>query len=260
MSELVTWIGPLGNLMPMRVGPSGVTATRFQATTTDRTIGGGTSVQIGPLGARMFEWPLAWATPDEIANLVALQQGVYGSGPFWWYDPVAVERNMLHPSTATPGLDGIEGWIAGTSTTISTPTVGNLVVNGLSAHTSTMPVIPGRTYTGAAEATATSRVTLSWRDASFVEVGTEVGADGTGRRTVSGVAPAGAAGVRLVIELPVSGLATLSRMQLTETDAPIGWFPGVGVPQVAILPPEETYRSTRDVTSVDYSVTLQEVL
>jgi len=250
------WIGPLGGLLPMRSMPPGVEAARPARVSSRRALDGSVAAQILPRSMREYAWTLTQADSEDIANLYALYQGVHGIGPFWLYDRLAAGRNMLSPGAATPGLSADLGW-SGPSTN---PARGLVYADGGPVSSAVVPVLASHTYTGAAEATGSGRVQLEWVDSDEEVLSTSSGEFGTDRRTISGVAPDGAAGARMVLDPETS--ATFQRPQLTETDGPVEWFAGVGMPRVVVAELGETYQAAWKAQGVyrgDYSVRLVEV-
>ena len=253
---MLSWIGPLGGLLPMRSMPPGIEASRPARVSRRQALDGSVAAQVLPMSQREYAWTLSHADSDDIRHLYALYQGAHGPGPFWLYDSLAAGRNMLSPSVATPGLTGRLGW----NGDVTSPARGLLYVASGSADTDVLPVL-AQVYTASVEAgTSPAQVQIEWTDANGDAVGSVASESGTGRLAVTGAAPEGAAGVRMVLDPETS--ATFQRPQLTETDDAVEWFPGVGLPRVVVAELGETYQAAwkaQGVYRADYAVRLVEV-
>ncbi|CAM3460505.1 hypothetical protein [Stackebrandtia soli] len=223
-----TLIGPLGAMVEVRSprGPLPVTHTRPTSTVT--LLSGLTVAQRAPEAGRSWEWRITAGSPADVAGLIALEQGVYGPPPWRWYDKMAAALNMLPPMVAAAGL-GPEPWRHLADDASALAVTGPLVADGARFAASIgpariltvpvrdgapdpVPVIEGRPYTAAYWlADASGRIALVWVDADGIEVGRDMSPFGTGRRTVTGTAPAGAAGV--LVEIAVGDLTHAAQMR-----------------------------------------------
>jgi len=283
MANGVTYIGPLGNLLPVKCPAPDLPAARYVATSVSYTIYGRAKVQKGRMGTRAFEWSLALATPNDINNLLALHHGVYGRGPFWWYDPVSVKRNMLKPDVAAPFTVGDEPGFTVTAGGAITRSVVDVqdaagviladqslsMAAATTAQSEQIPVIPGLTYAllgyvnpSVAEA---STISLQFYNVTNATVGAAV----VGTKSTTGwgpialaatVAPVGAAYARVIIQSGATGLSRFGNFRLAESPVVLSqWVAGHGVARVSILDVPEVYLESYGVTRSDYSAVLQEV-
>ncbi|TDE02829.1 hypothetical protein [Jiangella asiatica] len=259
-----TWIGRLGALQEIRC-PAPVEAPVERPSTPRLNLAGMRSIQRAPRSARRWTLSLAWATPAEVAALVELESGSLAnpSVPTYWYDPYAAATNMLRPSVAAPGLWGDEPYEAVGGGTLTYSVLGGALplidVPLGEAVAPVVPVLEGRTYTASTFASASSHVGLRWVDADGVTLSTTAGSTGTGRLSATGAAPAGAGGVRVVLDPDVAG--NFNRVQLTETATVIDWLPGEGIPRVSVSGMQRTHQAVWDDGTVrsDYTAELLEV-
>lgn len=277
----VTYLGPLGGLLAVRSPAPNIPASRARPTSVQRTLDGNAYVQLGQLSGREFTWSIVRSTPAEIDNLVALWHGTYGKPPFYWYEPLSAVVNMLKPEAASPfAVDGKTGWslLSGTGPladggavapyahSLSIPTVSTTAISAVA------PILPGRSYaawgvvTTAGSELFTAQVVFC-DAAGAVLAGGEgtVSTAATGIRswatTVTGAAPANAAGVRVKLISP-AGASTVRVpiVRLAETTVPLTrWHHGRGLPEVAITYVPETLQQGWGATRSDYQVSLVEV-
>lgn len=252
---MTTWLGPLGNLREFKCPPPHpVAASRASATLV--TLGGVAKVQRAPRRVRTLTWSFAEESPDDIRELLALELGVYGIGPYWWYDPVAAGLQMLPVGVASPGLGGDE--LFGTSGTaaLDYATVAPYALGVTGSGEAEAPVVPvfvGRTYIAAAEVSADARLRLRWVNSAGATISNTDGSTGTTRRTVSGTAPANSVGVKVVLD-PTSSVAEVnfSQLQLTEGSSALTWEPGPGMPQLSIVGGLEQVYQLADSANSDF--------
>jgi hypothetical protein len=162
---------------------------------------------------------LAYATDDEIDNLVALEQGAYGPGPFRFYDPFAAQTNMLPDVLAAAGTGPAPWrWVGYDKATalaggpIELADGRTLAQSLIPQQTLTfpvrnnnadpIPVFPGRAYTASAHlAGGLGTISLVWTDAAgdIITSGAVMSDFTTGRISATGEAPVNAAGVLIRI-------------------------------------------------------------
>ncbi|HEY9409321.1 MAG TPA: hypothetical protein VIP77_07045 [Jiangellaceae bacterium] len=248
---------------------------------------GRAKVQIGALAGREFQWSIPWASPDDVANLLALFHGVHGPGPFWWYEASAARRNMLPPETAAPYSAGETrpGWEVysplsavltrspvqitdSTGRVISEP--GVAVPAGAVAASPHMPVLPGRTYGASAwvivGVASPATVSVEFFDAAgaiMSGLGASVASSSTTWQYVA-TAPVAAPAAAVSARVLIAGSPTVSGhfglLRAAETAAALGgWLPGEGLPRVSILDVPEQLRAASPDPRSDYTVTLMEV-
>ncbi|MGH3657081.1 MAG: hypothetical protein ACRDUA_10495 [Micromonosporaceae bacterium] len=218
------------------------------------TLGGHRYVQRAPRSLRRYSWTIPFAAAAEVTALFEIEQGVLG-GTIYLYDEWVARWNMLPAGAATPALGGDTGaWTPDTGGTITygfSGTIPNIAVDGTGdALAQPVPVIVGRTYTLAAEASANARVRMRWLNTAGSTISTSDGATGTGRRTLTATAPASAASVQCRLD-PTTPPVSFSQIQLIEGGAAIGWLPGLGMPRVALAGIGQAYRAgwVRDITA-----------
>lgn len=251
-----TLIGPFGQLLEVDAPTPGLVSLQERASRELQLISGAVRRQRAPRTARRWTWEIRVATGDEVSSLLALEQGVFGPPPWYWYDPVAAKLNMLSDRAASPGVGGAAWWVAFTDDPADVDLDGPVALDGgrtapvgvVSNATLTVPadvripVVTGRTYTGSMFVSGgDGTIALSWIDADGDPVGSPSSSgSGSGRRVASGQAPGGAAGIELTVDL-ASNVAAAG-LQLTETTGAVPWHPGVGIPQVEVVGGPVGYR------------------
>lgn len=259
-----TWIGRFGALRELRC-PAPVEAPVERPFSERLNLAGMRSVQRAPRSARRWTLSMTWATPWEVAALVELESGSLAnpSAPVYWYDPFAAATNMLRPSVAAPGLWGDDPYRAVGGATLAYSVLGGALplidVSLGEAEAPVVPVLAGRTYAASAYASASSHVGLRWVDAAGVTLSTTTGSTGTGRLSVTGAAPVGAAGVRVVLHPDAAG--NFNRVQLTESVTVTDWLAGEGIPRVSVSGLQRTHQAVWEDGTVrsDYTADLLEV-
>lgn len=229
---ILTKLGPLGNLREFISPPPHPVAAK-RASRSLVTIGGVAKLQRAPRLSRQLTWTLPMTSPDDIRELIALELGVYGPGPYWYYDALAARLQMLPPGVASPGLGGDQLFDDFGTATLDYATAApwKIGVTGSGeAETPVVPAVVGTTYIGAAEVSADARIGLRWVDSSGSTLSTDYGTTGTTRRSASAQAPASTAGVKVVLD-PTSSASEVefSEIQLVEGSAVIDWEPGPGM-------------------------------
>lgn len=239
----MTYMGPLGNMVRFKC-PVSMDAPYERPNSQAVTIGGVRHTQRAPRSLRSWSMQIELATAEDLANLIALEQGVYGPAPWQLYDEVAAYTNMLIPEAAAPGIPAGIGWETGTpGEPIDAPfpnvlAVDSAAVEALSHHA---PVVPGKTYTGAARmldrpgGTSTGTLYLDFLDENLQLIQTDNSGSvvSPDRATVTAVAPSNAAAVRL--RVAVSGtIGWFGSFQVTQSSEATAWHPGMGVSGVSI--------------------------
>ncbi|HEX6684034.1 MAG TPA: hypothetical protein VF062_14620 [Candidatus Limnocylindrales bacterium] len=252
---MTTWLGPFGNLREFKCPPPHpVAMNRGSAVLV--TLGGMAKIQRAPRGSRSLTWTFEADVPADLRELIALELGVHGAGPFWWYDPLSAGLQMLPVAVASPGLGGDELFGTSGTATLDYATVApfSLGVTGSGeAESPVVPVFVGRAYVAAAQVSADARLRLRWVDSAGATLSTTDGATGTTRRTVTGTAPASSAGVKVVLD-PTSSVAEVefSQLQLTEGSSAITWEPGPGMARWSIVGGLEQVYQLADSAAADY--------
>lgn len=231
------------------------------------TLSGRQYTQQAPRTGREWTWSLPVNRVDILRELEALEQGVYGLAPWRWYDPWAAALNMLPPNAAVPGLaldlEDVVGGVAvtGDPMVLSDGTgrcvffragvIDQLAAPARRSDVDPVPVLAERPYTASAYGLATDgdgwAVSLVWVDRDGAELNRDDGpiigpSPDVERADVTATPPADAAGVYVLVEtgsVDVTGSVTgvgveVTALQLTETNRPVNWHPGLGIPHVSI--------------------------
>jgi hypothetical protein len=184
-----TWIGPFGALVEVRSPQRPLQMKTVRPTSELTLLSGRTVVQRAPGTSRRWTWDFPSGWQEELAALVALEQGVFGPPPWWWYDPMVAYTNMLPPQVASPGLGGDVPDGAVPAGPVEVDGVRHVAAVEGAWVTPTVPVLPGRTYTGSRYGTGT--LALRWVDADGVQVDRDQAVTVDGRLVAAGTAPAG---------------------------------------------------------------------
>lgn len=275
---MTVYLGPFGYLFELR-GPEPAVPTNPNRANSEQIRMDGAVGVVQRAQRAPRAWELSWPFLDDAdaAVLIGLEQGVYGTGPLWFYDPFAARANMLTPAVATPGIAGdwsavplvagdVEagaGWVLPAGPPVRTA-VNLTVPLSVGVDSSTpVPVRPGWVYTASAytdHASGTCAVGLAWVDDGGVLVGTSTGATvaaGQHRPYITAAAPSTAAGVFVTVQFSVAGSATA--LQLNEGSLR-DWFPGRGIPRVSVTGLDEVYELLRaDTEERSFTATLREV-
>lgn len=232
------YLGTLGALFSVRC-ISALTSDREDRATFETTLEGRVKAQVRSIGRRSWSVDASGLTPDEASNLLALDGGEYGNGPFIWIPPAASVTNLLTPEVSMCGPQAVfssavsrsgpmvlaDGTRTGASLTTTDPN-GTLWIGASKAP---VPVLPGRPVTASTFAIgAGAKARLHWyaADGSFM-AGT-VTSSGTGeagkpkRLHATGVPPAGA----ISCTLSTTKALQVARPAVTWTASPYRW--GVG--------------------------------
>ena len=211
-------IGPLGNLIAVR-SPATFPSSPERAGKSLTLSNGQGRTYRSPRTKRSWTWGLDWATDEDVDNLIALEQGAFGPGPYRFYDPMAAVMNMLPDVLAAIGTGPAPWRWVGYSPTTALPggpitlddgrTLANSIIPQQTLtfpvrnnQLDPIPVFPGRTYTFTAHlAGGSGTLTLIWTDANGDPLigGMASSLHDTGRIEVTGTAPAPAAGVLLSV-------------------------------------------------------------
>lgn len=269
-----TYIGPFGNLLQIKCPVDPVPANIVRSGTEQFTLDGYRFVQRPPVALRSWELSFEFATPDDIAPLIALDYGVYGPPPWHWYNPAAAKVNMLTPWQSSPGIPGPEVWSPGaTDLEYIGPNILQITATAVSAETtSPVPVLPGRTYMASAQmldrpgGTTTAVLSLRWVDAAGALVSSVSSAAtvSPNRAVVSGVAPPTAAGAVLRVTPTAATTGRFGSALLVEGAADVPWHIGMGAESVTVMQGlghiyREVYDDLREGVVSQVAATLLEV-
>lgn len=236
-------IGPFGSLLAFARTTADIDAPIGRDSSALTLLSGRVVTQKAPRSARSWVLRFPHFTADQLALVLALEQGVYGSDLFM-YEPFVAQANMLLPGVARPGLLGdwseCTGVAAGAALTVGgvpIPVTGSVgaattsigrTIGGTPAPT---PVLPSTQYTGSVYVSASSTVGLRWVDSTGTTISTTTGSASSSRPSQTATSPPNAAGVVLV--LTTSGTTRFTAGQLNE-GALRSWLPGEGVPAVSL--------------------------
>lgn len=273
------YLGPFGHLLELRDPEPSVSVPIERASTESVRMDGAVGVvQRAQKAPR--SWELSWPYLDEAdaAVLLGLEQGAYGAGPFWFYDPFAVRVNMLPPAVAVPGVGGdfsqvpLVAGVVTAAAGITLPdgrpigsaveTTGASIVFGIG--TDPVPVLADTVYTVSAHTVSAvaATLTLNWVDDAGDALSSSAGvavASGTQRPYVTAVAPVGAHGATATLSLS-AGSGKVTALQMTEGGLR-DWFPGQGVPRVSINGLDQVYEVLRgdDEQDRSFTATMREI-
>lgn len=216
---MTTLIGAYGALHEIRSPRANLPLEIARPSSETILLSGRRVAQRSPLSAREWKWKFSAADVDDLAKLIGLEQGVYGNGPWFWYDKTAAKLNMLDDIVAAAGM-GVEPWrhLAASSSAVipagaitleaghalaySIEPTDMLTVPYRQGIPDPIPAVAGRTYTAAGYITGgPGYVGLLWCDANKAPMSTVLSAHTTGRATVTASAPAGAHGLLMAIQL-----------------------------------------------------------
>lgn len=206
---MTAYLGAAGSLVPFKC-PSSVGIGAARPSSARLTLGGRVKVQRGALSRREWSVDIGTATPDEIANLQALELG--GTPPWVWVEPYAQVTNMFSPeqSVLLSGTYSGAGWVEGGAVSVdgaSAPrsashSTGGTVDFGFRGGVSDRPVVvSGVPVTVSVYARGAGVFGVSWRDwanAVISESTTAYSSATLTRQSRAGlVPPAGAATARV---------------------------------------------------------------
>ncbi|NED96442.1 hypothetical protein G1H11_14120 [Phytoactinopolyspora alkaliphila] len=240
------WIGPAGAMREVR-SPAPMQVSYGRHHHVSRLLSGTHTIQIPPGAPRRWSWEMSWATREELAYLTELEAGLHG-GEYYWYDPMALESNMLSAAASMPGTEPQLGWSpidGASSAVVAAP--GVLEVDG-TAWSSLVPLLPGRTYTAAVEnvdASASVDLMLARLDAAgdVIQVDGPASASAGQRAVLTVTVPESTNGAsQQLMLLSPTAPCLVSRPQLTETDSAVDWLPGMGIPRVVVSGVSEIYQ------------------
>lgn len=101
-------IGPVGGLIQLH-GSSSVDVTRAARVTKLVALSGRVTSQQGPPPRREWSVAVSSAYPEHFQALQQLESGLFGAGPFAFYDEYAQVTNMLSPAQSTLGSSSWSG-------------------------------------------------------------------------------------------------------------------------------------------------------
>lgn len=265
---MTTLFGPLGNLLEIDCPAPQIDVSRRRSSSANRTIDGSMYVQLGALTLRTAVWEFPRELED-LQPLLDMYYGLYGNGPFYWYDPIAASTNMLQPGVAIPGVAGPwgVGWEA-VAGTISAEGSGVLRIDAASSAQSlyTVPVLPSTEYTARAErvagGAANASIQVEWLDSLGSVVGATSTSSGTGLVSVTATSHASAASARIVLAPVEADYVDISKVRLSEGQE-TSWLSGRGMGAWAIVAMTEVYNFTEEdgwPSEMTHTATLQEVL
>lgn len=242
------YLGTLGRMIGVKC-PASQQVTNADRYSFETTLEGRVKAQTRPIGRRAWQAELSAASsPGEISTLLGFVEGEWGAGPFYFVPAEAPITNLLTPSASlclevsrdnnvVPGgpVDlGAEGVAGASYSQIST------AGDGIFLGASVVPVLPGRTVTGAAWIRGGGgTVRLFWYDAAGTfmssSVSVPVGGSNMVRAAVSAAPPPGAVGCRLA----AVGVIQASRPSVTWSDQVLPWSIGKGCNKAVIHAPAE---------------------
>ena len=240
------WLGPFGAMINLKAPVRDIAAPSVKANSTLTLLSGQVRAQRAPSGSRT--WTLVWPFigADTLRQLVALEQGVLGPAPWWFYDPFVARSNMLPAAAAVPGLEGDWTQLDGSGTAYALAGPAQVLPDGMPVLASVivagtwelpvsgtdrlfLPTIAGQLYGFAlyavGSAGATVELAMDWCDATQTVTSTDsstttLAATSVPQRVfVAGVAPG--AGVSLRV---LTASAAVFALQLCELPAPDGSF------------------------------------
>lgn len=187
-----------------------------------RSAAGGRSVTYRPVTAR--SWKVSGKVPADWAqNLLRIQSGAFGRGPFWWLPPAAQRFNALpygFDGATSPGVD---------ESGVVVPVVhGDLHVSGAT------PVRDGLQVTASAWLTSGDLTIRFLAQSGAVISNITQSASGVlGRKSITAVAPANAVSARVV----VSGAGVdAGQPAITWSGKPHMYAPPMGCASVFVNP------------------------
>jgi hypothetical protein len=124
MSDTCFYIGTRRRLFEMRAPSVNVPASKVGWSRKIDYLNGGTSVRSSVSAHKQYTMSWNSIPTDEARLILDLADGIYGTGPVYWFDPLINERNMLPQQFASPfqGLyDAIPLNGNGRGTRIATP-------------------------------------------------------------------------------------------------------------------------------------------
>lgn len=223
------YIGTPGALIKFRC-PSSL-ETRLEIPGQERvTLGGRATTQEAPRGHRTWSVGLSYARHMDIAGLEALAYRAYGPPPWTFIDPDMQITNLLTPEATIFGVGHPYSGALATLTADDGLPVRAAVTQATITH-GTAPVIPGASVTIGVYAGGQVTLTGTWLTSTGQSTGTPMSATATAtgltRVTALGVAPTGAAAVRLTCTASSQGAPSV-----TWTGTPTPWTVGRGAPSV----------------------------
>lgn len=215
------------------------------------TLEGKVKAKVARYGRRAWSLGSEGAAPEEVGLLMAYTLGEFGLGPFSWVSPLAASTNALAPevSLCGPAAAVDAGVTVGGAVQLPGGAwAGRSLVNSAPATTmrfgpDEVPTVPGQSVTGSAWLVASgARLRLVWLNASGAFLSEVLSAPVVGstaqRAVVTGVAPAGAALVRLAATGAVAG----ARPAISWTDGVVPWGIGDGCSRVIVEAVDRTVR------------------
>lgn len=236
------WIGPAGSLVPLPGVAQGARSAWSIQSNVHETLSGLVRIDRTDRGNRTYELSWELLTQEELSLVERVYHGALGVLPYILTDPS--RRNILtswvsncadsESFTLTVGAS-----IAGNEITIN---VGASAPIGSEYAETTLPtpVVVGESYTARVDVDASTPAVVELRfvDSSdtLLSTGTGVPVSGVGTATVTSVAPAGSAYVRLRVSHSASPASaeviTASLPQVDQSVTVREWTLGAGVSRV----------------------------
>lgn len=238
-----TYLGTPGKLIQLRrVRTQDV--EYWDGRTFQRTLEGRLKAQTKGTRNRAWTVSFAMATPSDLANIQALQDGEFGRGPFVFIPAGASTTNLLDPDVSTCGPAAVVSPTVSTAGPLQLPDenwAGRTLSNSSPTSTlrfgpDTTPVIPGSKVTASAYLVgAGAKVGVQFLDTSGSAIAqslsTASGVSGKATRLATTVTvPAGA----VVCTVYATATILAARPALTWTDSLFDWGIGAGCSKAMI--------------------------
>ena len=238
-----TYLGTPGRLIQLRrVRTQDV--EYWDGRTFQRTLEGRLKAQTKGSRNRAWTVSMAMATPSDLANIQAFQDGEFGRGPFVFIPAGASTSNLLDPDVSTCGPSAVMSTTVSSAGPLKLPDetwAGRSLSNASPASTlqfgpATTPVIPGGKVTASAYVVgAGAKVGVQFLSASgsalTQSLSTMAGVAGTAKRlAATATVPAGAVACKVY----ATATTLAARPALTWTDSLFDWGIGAGCSKAMI--------------------------
>lgn len=238
------YVGPVGGLLPLH-GSSSVEVSRSSRHTASTSLSGRVRVQRGPAARREWSVQVGSAYPEHLASLRQVADGLWGPGPFYWYDELAQVTNLLTPAASMCDLSAWTGVASGGSRSLAVEGEGRFLRSALPTQpwayiTEPVPVPPGVWVTCSVYMTAPPNDAASFSVRELDAEGAHDPASGVGVVSYQGkTVPAGSTLFRATTSFLTSqrtvalwfrttGATMLAAPAITLTKAPTPWADGRG--------------------------------